>query len=237
MRRFWTPSEDALLKRCCGCKSAFVLARLLSRSVKSIYTRTCFLGLTRRKFRWSRSAERIIRQGAARGECDRHLAATLHCERRVVGDWRSRLGLPRSAGQTTCRKCRRETAQRTREQLSRTGLATLADVRLQSWSDSIANRGWPEGLRPWEGKILDALSRLGPMTRREIAAAIGYPWPDNQRKAFSCQRPGGSCLAYLIRLGLLVKLPGRPGTVLGHGHGKSGCVYSLSFNVERREVS
>jgi hypothetical protein len=80
--------------------------------------------------------------------------------------------------------------------------------------------------------MLNAMWDNGPMTRRELADAIGMPWKGS-RKSLVSNDPEGSYLAHLIARGLVVSL-GR--IKKGKGRGHSCQVYSLPLWIERGEV-
>lgn len=92
-----------------------------------------------------------------------------------------------------------------------------------------ASSGWPEDLAPREVHILEVLSASDPMTRPEIARAIGMPWIGS-RRSLKGNTPGGSYLASLMRRGLVASL-GR--VVRGQGRGHSLHLYTLAIDAER----
>ena len=119
------------------------------------------------------------------------------------------------------------------------GLPNLAALRAAVFRDRARASGWPEDLRPRAVQILNALWDRGPMTRTEIALAIGlrinYGGPHEIRKILKSNDAEGSYLAHLLARGLLVDL-GRVGTVVGQGRGRSVHVYSLPLTIERGKV-
>jgi hypothetical protein len=137
------------------------------------------------------------------------------------------LGLPSNRGGE---RYRDRVRQKTREQLRKAGVESLANVRTKAFQDWAESCGWPRNLRPRHVEILNLLWEKGPQTRREIAAAIGMPWKGS-RKSLVSNDPEGSYLAHLMRRGLVVCL-GR--LVKGKGKGGSVCVYSLLLTVERK---
>jgi hypothetical protein len=133
---------------------------------------------------------------------------------------------------------RQKVAEKTRQQLQRAGLPSIGHLRVEAFKKYARDHGWPEDLQVREVQILNAMWDRGPMTRREIAAAIGMPWKGT-RKSLMGNRIGGSYLATLMRRGMVVNL----GRIVKHpdagkggraGQGKNCCVYSLSPTVQRR---
>jgi hypothetical protein len=150
--------------------------------------------------------------------CDRHTAAG---HRRAAGLASNRLH-PRQ---------RARVAEKTREQCRAAGVRSLAEVRVLAFRVFAAGSGWPADLKPRHVHILDALEAMGPMTRPEIAAAVGMPWKGS-RASLKCKYGRGSYLADLIAAGLVVSLGKIAG---GPGKGKGGAmqVYSLAMAAER----
>lgn len=166
----------------------------------------------------------LVREGL----CNPHIAAILQCERHTVGDWRKRLGLPASRGQK-CERCRRETSERTKAQCDSAGLPSLAQLRVRRYRQFARESGWPEDLRPRAVHILNALYERGPMTRREIAEAVGMPWKGS-RKSLVSNDPEGSYLAHLLNRGFVVV---QKRACKGRGRGRSTSVYMIPLTIHR----
>jgi hypothetical protein len=143
-----------------------------------------------------------------------------------VSHHRQALGLPSNA---THPRRRARVAERTRRQVAEAGVASLAEVRVLAFRKFAVLSGWPGDLTPRQVLILEALDARGPLTRPEIAEAIGMPWKGS-RKSLVGNVPGGSYLAHLIRRGLVTNL-GR--IVRQSGQGRSIHLYTLAIIAER----
>lgn len=159
------------------------------------------------------------------GRCDQEIAPEVGLCRSEVSRLRRQMGIPVAAEAVTL--ARRRGA---RTQLERLGLASAAELRRECLARRVRDLGWPDSVRWREAQILDALAARGPMTRREVADAVGIRWPANQRAGLGNKHvPGQNYLAHLVRLGLVLKLPGRPAP--GRGKGRSYCVYTLALDA------
>ena len=124
---------------------------------------------------------------------------------------------------------RLKTAEATRRQYEGMGIPSLSQLRLDCWARRARELGWPDDLGPRHLQILHHLYHTGPMTRREIAAAIGTPWKGS-RKSLVSNDPEGLYLAHLMNRGLVVSL-GRLRKFPGKGKGSSLQVYSIPLHV------
>lgn len=175
--------------------------------------------------------QRTFSEKYAAGWSDAEIAAAVGGERHAVGEHRRRLGLPHNAYS----EHRRERVRRkTQEQLEREGLSSLGELRVRVFRQRAKRAGWPEDLRPRAVQILNALWERGPMTRRELADAIGMPWRGS-RKSLVSNDPEGSYLAHLTARGLVVVLK-RAKQVIGRGSGRSQDVYSLPLSIQRGPI-
>jgi len=163
----------------------------------------------------------LIAELNAEGKTDVEIARLLGLNNYYVGILRrKRLGLPVAAG--------------VREAFRRAG--STQGVRGRGWAKIQARRqalrreaaasGWPPGLLLHQTRILDALAMHGPMTRKEIADAIGIPWTTPAKMFSNACVPGGDCLCHLVKTGLVVRLFPVAGVVMG-----VVWVYSLSFDA------
>jgi len=163
----------------------------------------------------------LIAKLNAEGKTDTEIARLVGLNRCYVQRVRSRrLGLPVAAG--------------VREAQRRVGLGQ--GVRGRGWAKILAGRqgrrreaaasGWPQGLLLTETRILDALALHGPMTRKEIADAIGLPWTNSINVFHAGNAPGGNYLRHLVKTGLVVRLCPIAGVVRG-----VVWVFSLSFDA------
>lgn len=227
MRRRWTEAERETLRCSYATVAASELAMRLDRSVSSVYQEALKLGLQKVQHVKTGLAFRAeLRRLHALGFSDAEAAGELGCERHTVGDWRRRLGLCSNARSERVRAKVRATTAR---QVAEAGVASLGEIRALAFRQFAAESGWPEDLRPRAVQILDLLAIRGPMTRREIAEAIGMPWKGS-RKSLTSNDAEGSYLAHLMARGLVVSL-GR--VVRGVGSGKSVQLYSLALTAER----
>lgn len=229
-RRDWMPAEIDTLVRLYPTTTAPELAAALGRSVGSVYLAAHARGLRKAtRARGGRAFLAELRRINRLGIPDTGAARVLGCDRHTVSKWRERLGLPSHA---RGERYRERVAEATARQCRDLGVSSFAEVRSLSFKLRAIVAGWPADLRPREVQIVEALSARGPMTRREIADAIGMPWKGS-RKSLTGSVPGGTYLAHLVSLGLVVSL-GRVGTVRGRGRGYSVQVYSLALSTERK---
>lgn len=226
MRVPWHPDEDEVVRqhyRDCG---ATAVATCLGRSVPSVHARAHSLGVTRRRppaIDYAK-VKRLYRQELS----DTEIARRLGHERHAISAWRRRNRLPEH-GWTERR--RREVAARTREQLRRAGLPSLAALRVKAFRDFAKRNGWSEDLLPREVQVLNALWERGPLTKRQLCEAIGMPWKGTSRASLKSNGPGGSYVTDLMRRGLVVSL-GRK--VYNGRKGANTALYALALWVERR---
>lgn len=229
----WRPEEDGVLRRWFGRKPAAWIGEQIGRTDKQVWRRCCTLGLARRYKRITAADRRTIARMARAGACN-------PCIARSVGAWRGRIrrlrrlwGLPEVASSgavDSCQWCKQRTRETTRRQLAAAGVPTLGALRTKVFRDRARAAGWPEDLRPRAVQILNLLYERGPMTRREIADAIGMRWRGS-RASLTSNDSEGSYLAHLIRRGLVVSL-GR--AVKGKGRGHSTQLYAVPLTVEPR---
>jgi hypothetical protein len=205
-RHPWSMAEKALVRRHYRRLPTVELAKRMGRKTGMVYQEADRLGLmTKRSPRPARFAERL-RELTAQGWCNPHICQELGWGgRQTLRRWRCKLGLPPSAGQRACPRCQADTGLRTREQCRQAGLENLAQTRSQVFHERAAAAGWPYPIYPREVQILNLLWSRGPQTRREIAAAIGMPWKGS-RRSLTARCPGGSYLAHLQRLGLVIRM-------------------------------
>lgn len=228
VRRPWTTSEIETLRRMLPDHTAAQIAAALDRTTSSIHQRVKIEGLSRyRHADFGPRFEAFLRERHAQGWSDAEIAEAWRCDRHAVGARRRRLGL----GCNTLSARRRERVrQKTAEQLRQAGVATLGELRVKVYRDRAIQAGWPADLRFRAVQILNTLWERGPMTRREIADAIGMPWKGS-RKSLVSNDPEGSYLAHLMARGLVVCL-GRQ--VRGEGKGRSVNLYSLPLDIQRK---
>lgn len=232
-RRKWTAAEVALLKCRYGTCPAEEIAAELRRPLHQVYNAANRHGLATRQRGLPEEFDEILRVFHDYGWSDSEIA-DFWClsghiiDRRTICDHRKRLRLPSNA---FSERRRRRVAEKTREQCRRAGVGSLAEVRRQAFQRFARARGWPDDLAPRCVQMLDAMYEQGPMTRRQLAAAIGMPWKGS-RKSLVGNGPGGSYLATLMRRGLVVAQK-RAVKQPGKGKGKSVNLYLIPLHVKR----
>lgn len=226
--RFWTPGDIALLRASYGTVATMEIARCLDRTIHQVYNQAHSLGLTiPKRLVFRNGGENLLRHRHAEGWTDNEIASELKVERGFVSHMRRHLGLPSNrASERTKARVRAATVR----QCEAAGVANLAELRSQVFHQRATASGWPICLRPVHVRILDVLWEHGPMTRREIAAAAGFPWKGSG--TMGSRDPGGGLLPYLLRLGLVIKLASLP----GKGRGRHWCVYSLPLWLKKGNV-
>lgn len=241
--RKWSQEEERLFRNQYGTVTAAALAGKLGCKVEHVFAKAHRLGLASH-YAGNRRAdlERRLRKRNAEGWPDAEIAREFGCERHTVSRLRVQLALPyqgRSA------RARARIAAKTRQQLARAGLRSLAEVRTRSHRMRARRGGWPEDLKIRQVEIMELLLARGPMTRDQIGEALGM---GHHRKANSprgwwyqmmCNPYGGhgatSYMADLIRRGLVVNLGrcvrnGPPGRQQGH----NTALYAPALWLERK---
>lgn len=241
-RRHWAAGELAVLRANAGKLTAAAIGRLLDRSADSVENQIHVRGLSKPQRKLSAAELELLASRHAQQWSDSEIAAELNVCREAVTKWRRKFKLPANGN---CERRRRKVAERTAAQCCAAGVRSLGDLRAKLWADQARaharGMGWPEDLQLRAVQILNALWDRGPMTRKEIAAAIGmptaYPNAKNaQRSILKSNGPGGSYLATLIARGLVIRLP-RACRMVGQGKGHSCDVYTLPVTIQRRAVS
>lgn len=206
--------------------TAKAIAAQLGKSETSIHQLRQRLGMSEKRKPFDAAFQQLARDKYALGWSDAEIASVTGHDRHAIGGWRKRLGLANNA---LSEHRRRRVAEVTRRQLARKGFASLAMERVSAFKRYARQYGWPEDLRPRQVRMLNAMLRHGPMTRRQLAEAIDMPWKGTH-KSLVGNVPGGSYLADLMRRGLVVSL-GR--VVKGKGSGHSTFLYSIPLWTER----
>lgn len=173
----------------------------------------------------------FIREKHSLGWPDAEIARVFQpkTSREWISEVRRSMGLPCNAlSEYRINKIR----EKTKEQIEKAGVKSLANIRTLAFREYARRNGWPEDLRPRAVQILNVLYQRGPMTRREIADAIGMPWKGS-RKSLVSNDPEGSYLANLAKRGLVIVLH-RARKIHGQGKGRSLNVYALPLHVERQ---
>lgn len=224
--RRWTPEEDAYLRANYAAGGAAV-ARALGIPDHRVYNRAHRLGLGHQPRTTIGEAFRAeLRRLHGLGWADPEIADRLGCERHTASRHRRAMGLGSNRFHP---RQRARVAANTADQCKAVGVRSLAEVRAAAFRRFASESGWPPDLRPRHVHILDALESRGPMTRAEIAMAIGLEWRGS-RRSLKSNGVGGSYLSQLMARGLVISL-GR--VVRGDGSGHSVNLYSLSLTTER----
>lgn len=203
-RRPWTEAEQAKLERWYHSKPASEIAKLLRRTKTSVYQQARKIGLheERDTERINRVCE-LIKKYNPQGWLDSEIAKVARVERRTIAEWRLKLQLPSNKGND---RHRRKVAEQTRKQVKAIGLKNLAEVRSLAFRQFAEKHGWPAHLSPRAVQIVEHLYKIGPMTKRQIAAVVGMPFRGS-KKTLCSSTPGGSYLAELQRAELVIRLP------------------------------
>jgi hypothetical protein len=207
-RRYWPKDQLRQLRRLYGRVPGPELARRLGVSLKRLHNAAKRHGLTAERFAWTAAAERRLKELHGQGWSDTEIAREFGCERHTVSACRERLGLPAwygTPGSPWHEHRKTQVRERTAAQLKAAGCASLGELRRKAYRDYARANGWPEDLRPRAVMILNALAAKGPMTREQIAAAVGMPWKGS-RKSLVSNDPEGSYLGNLQARGLVCYL-------------------------------
>ncbi len=231
--RLYTPDEREFILANRGKIPTTEIAEQLGRPVHSVYqwlNRNGLAGTQRPRGERERIDQRI-RELHSQGWLDSEIADDItagiaQVDRRTVCDFRRAMGLSSNKGS---QRHRAQVAAKTREQLERKGLNSLAEERVSAFRKFAIDEGWPEDLRPRAVQILNALYDFGPQTRRQLAERIGMPWKGS-RKSLVSNDPEGSYLAHLMKRGLVVALKR---VVTSRGRGKSVNLYAIAAGVVR----
>lgn len=228
--RTWNAAEDRLIRELYGKIITRDLARKIGKTESGVYVAAKRLGLTRSVPRLEKRPGFVatLRARHAEGWSDAEIAELLSSDRHDVGRLRRRLGL----GVNTFSRHRRDRVRaKTEEQCRAAGVSSLGAIRAQVLAARSKAHGWPEGPRWRAVQILNALWERGPMTRQEIAAAVGMPWKGSKKSLVS-NDPEGCYLGHLLKLGLVMRLGNR--AALGCDYAHSVNVYSIPlWGVER----
>lgn len=223
----WKPSETKYVQRNYGKKSAQQIADHLRRSVRSVYQHAtkCGAAGTYDKSQIARR-DKKIKQLHAKGWSASEMESLVGIGRRTINARINQMGLTPNGRNERYRK---RVAQKTREQCMAAGVASLGELRAKEMKRVAHRLGWPDHLALRSVQILETLYQQGPMTRKQIAKAIGMRWVGS-RKTFSTKRvPGHSYLAELQRAGLVVRLES---AITHKGKGNHQDLYMVALEVE-----
>jgi hypothetical protein len=225
-RRFWTRAETQYVIDHYASQTACEIASQLGRTDKAVYQHAFSLGLTDK-----RSADEIEKRDVE--------ILRLHKLGWSAGEMESRVGINQRTIRSRINKMghtpngrnaryRRRVAANTRKQCQEAGVANLAELRVLEYKRVAKRYGWPDHLSIRSVQIVETLYRQGPMTRKQLAVAIGMHWIGS-RKTFRGRVPGGSYLAELQRAGLVVRLES---AITHKGKGNHEDLYMVGLGVE-----
>lgn len=225
MKRPWTSKEKARLRRHYKKLPTRELAARLGRTPGQVHQTAARLGLTTPRPEFTAAQERRLRRLHAQGLTDAAIARRMNLDRRWLRERRAALGLP--VNTEAVRQVLRDNVRRQAQSL---GIRHGGDLRRLAFRAYARRHGWPEDLPPRCVQILDLLHARGPMTRRQLAAALGFRTEGRpSRRLLKGRVPGGSYPGYLLQRGLIIAL------------GRVYCrqyfweqLYALSLSAERR---
>lgn len=142
----WSAKDLGYVKRWYRQRATAAIAERLGRTPGQVSQAAWRMGLSRPRPVMTLRIERTIRSMNARGCSDVEIHAQLggSISRATIRAWRRHLGLP---SQACSDRQRRRVARKTREQLRRAGLQSLALLRLARWREQARRLGWPEDLQ------------------------------------------------------------------------------------------
>lgn len=244
MSRFFTKGETLMVKGLYGKPGITCadIAQAIGRSMSGVCKKAKELGLVKKHDpRLKRRVIAAIREHHPKGWTDSKIANIVSVSRWWISERRRELGLPSNAlSQWRINQIRRKT----RQQLKRAGLTSMSQLRLKVWRDRARECGWPEDLRKREVDILNLLWDRGPMTRREIAAAVGFNMERVEEYGQRCMLHDGgpskafpishgSYLANLVARGLLISMKR---AVRTGRQGGNVNLYTLPLDIRRGEI-
>lgn len=161
--RPWTKEEEDFVRRNCVAMKYVDIAKALGRTRKSVLRRIQFLGLKPQLDRTRIVRATIVRMSAKGRTSDSEISKALDAECGIrlapdgVASHRRELGIVFPA----------EPIERAREY----GQKQAAELR-RKCEEYASSSGWPESLLPRQLRLLNALAMRGPMTKKELSAAI-----------------------------------------------------------------
>jgi hypothetical protein len=207
-RRDYTEAEKNLVRQSYQATSAADLARQLGMPGHPgrVYRLAGQMGLTKWP-RWPPATLATVATLHAEGLTDVDIARKTGLQRRQVSQIRTeRLRLPVNAAAIYAAQLRGIASQR------RTlGIRSAGELRALSHRRYAVENGWPADLRPREVQVLNALAVHGPQTLRELAERLAMATDKRNashggpRLLASCNGPGGTYTASLMRRGLVMR--------------------------------
>jgi len=227
-RTKWTMEAMDLVRQHYGKMPTPALAQLCGKSVSSTYQAAQRLGI--RLVSWFPPSVRdAVRRLHAEGLPDRLIAAKLGMKRDSVKEMRRlRLKLP-------CNPDIEGKRQAVRTQWARLGIKSAGELRARVLKNRVVQSGWPEDLQWREAQVMNVLAERGPLTRLELAKAIGMRTDRCDRPGhlalLTGNRRGGTLTASLMQRGLVVPLGRRYDPQRPH---RWEMVYSIALAAHRR---
>lgn len=225
-RKFWTANETKYVVDHYATQTAGEIAMHLDRTEKAIYQHAFGLGLTEK-----RSVDEIenrdieIRRLHKLGWSASEMESRIGIGRRTINSRIHKMGSNPNGRND---RYRRRVAENTRKQCHDAGVSNLAQLRVLEHKKVARRYGWPDHLSLRSVQIVETLYRRGPMTRKQLAVAIGMNWIGS-RRSLKGTVPGGSYLAELQRAGLVVRLAS---AITHKGKGNHEDLYMVGLGVE-----
>lgn len=231
-RKVFTPKEDKVIVSNWGKMVAAKIAKKLGRNVQSVYNRVHRLGIGEKHDKKA-IAKRKVKIAAlhAKGYSGQEIADRVKLTRRTVQGHLARMGLEANGRNERYRK---RVAKRTKQQCRDAGVKNLAEVKAMEVRKLAYALGWPDHLSLRGIQIVELLYVQGPMTRKQIAAAIGMRWKSSRKALSNSRVPGGSYMAELLQAGLLVRLEN---AITHKGKGNHEDVYMVGLEIEPCQIA
>ena len=215
-RRMWSAEADQFLIQFYRERGAAWCAGLANVSKLSVYQRAHHLGLSRNHNHASdEQIKQAIRSMHPRGLTDTEIATAIAAEHKSGVD-RHRVGVIRKAMGLASNKVsdhmRQRVAVKTREQIAKAGLNSLADVRTERFNQWKRGLGWPDSLTVRAVQALEMFFQHGPLTRVQLCDLLGVS--SRKRTAPTSNAKGGTVLAELAAAGLICRV--RKGVQVPH---------------------
>lgn len=220
----FTPEQDAIIRQFWGKLNCVQIGKLIGRRWTSVFQRGRRLGLGYVKNRYDAATLDKIKKLHAQGLNDKEIADHLGMQRDQVHPIRyGRLKLP--ANKDGIKRARQRAI---KTQFRRLDIANAAQLRAMAYKKYARDHGLPEDLRFRAVQIVYALAKHGPMTLRQIVAAMNWRWKEGAKNnLFSNEKGGGgSYPANLIRRGIIFRHSGRP--IYNGRQGGNTCIYDLT---------
>jgi len=225
--RRWTDTESEYVIKHYGRKKVDTIASYLSRSVSSVYQHARKIGVCETHDRAAAARRDCkIKQLHLKGWSSSEIEKAVDIGHRSIRERIHKMGMIPNGRNARYRK---RVAKKTKEQCAAAGVKNLAELRSKEMKRVARNLGWPDYLSLRSVQILETLFQLGPMTRKQIAKAIGLKWVGVQHTFKNKRVPGHNYLAELQRAGLVVRLES---AITHKGKGNHQDLYMVALEVE-----